>query len=782
MPGFSSIEGLFSGLNTTEIIDAIMEYERRPAALMEADQSDKTAIITTLKALQAKVFAVQSKAQQLTYKATFEKAGISVSDESYLTATANSRVASGSYAFQVRSVARNHQIASQGFSADDITAFGTGTIQIALGSGSPQTITIDASNNSLTAIKDAINNARLGVTATVINDGSSSNPYRLILSADKTGLSNSISVTSSLTGGPNLNFSTASFDAPEAVVMDTGSSSQIALGATAAFTGSVNKTYTLTVQGAGSQVVGTDNITIDWTDGTNSGSIVVTQADVEVELVGAGADGLKLSFSSGELTAGDSIQVQTFAPLLQRASNAEIAFGSTGGTGSPITIVSETNKFQNVIAGLVLDVKNETPAGQFVTITTDTDVNAIKQSIQGFLDAYNDVNKFVDEQNKYDPKTEQGGVLLGDTIIQTMQYSLRRLLSSTVNASSERYRHLSSIGIRTGQDGKLSIRDSSRLEQALREDLDDVIALFTDSGYASTGAIEMVSAAPHAREGDDYAVDITRAATQGLYTGTTIADPGATPITLNTTNNRLRLVINGRTSNEIVLTAKSYDSVAELVNELQMRIDGDTRIGSLGVDVTWAEDAAGSGHLVLTSSAYGSKSTVTLDTTISNSAATGIGLAGGTAVTGMDVQGTINGEEAIGSGQFLTGKGENATTAGLKLKITLTEDQVTGGAEGTITLAKGLASKLSSLLDSLTATGSGLLDSRITSYENQIQNLTDRIAEFDKRLALRRERLQGDFQRMEEMLAQLSAQGDYIMSQVANFNANWGQMTQSKNS
>jgi len=781
MPGFSSIDGIFSGLNTTEIVDAIMEYERRPAILMEADQSDKTAIITTLKALQAKVFAVQSRARQLSYKATFEKAGISVSDESYLTAIANGRVATGSYDFQVRSVARNHQIASQGFSAEDITAFGTGTIQIALGSASPQTITVDASNNSLTAIKDAINDAQLGITATVINDGSSSNPYRLVMSADKTGLSNTISVTSSLTGGPNLNFSTASFDAPEAVTMDTGSNSQISLGATAAFTSSVNKTYTFTVQGTGSQVVGSDNITIDWTDGTDSGSIVVTQADVEVELVGAGADGLKLSFSSGELNAGDTFQVQTFAPLLQQASNAEIAYGSIGGSGSPITIVSETNKFQNVIAGLVLDVKNETPAGEFVTVSTDTDVNAIKESIQGFLDAYNDVNKFIDDQNKYNQETKESGVLLGDTIIQTMQYSLRRLVSSTVNAGSERYRHLSSVGIRTGLDGQLSIKDSSRLEQALREDLDDVIALFTDSGYASSGAIEMVSAAPDAHEGEDYAVDITQAATQGRYTGTTITDPGITPLILDTTNNRLRLVVNGRTSDEIVLTAKSYDTVAELVNELQMRIDGDAGIGSLGVKASWAEDEAGSGHLVLTSSTYGSNSTVNLDTTISNSAAAAIGLAAGTAITGKDVQGTINGEEAIGSGQYLTGKDDNATTAGLKLKITLTEDQVTDGAEGTITLAKGLASKLNVLLDSLTASGEGLLDSRIKSYENQIQNLADRITEFDERLALRRERLLIEFRRMEEVLAQLTAQGDYITAQVANFNANWAQMSRNQN-
>jgi len=777
MPGFNSIDGIFSGLNTTEIVDAIIQFERRPAFFMEVDQAQKTNIITTLKALQAKVFAVQAKAQQLTYKATFEKANVTLTDDSYFTATASGRVGVGSYDLRVNSVARNHQIASQGFSSDDITAFGTGTIEIGVGTTSPQTITIDASNNTLTGIKDAINEAKAGVTASILNDGSSSKQYRLILTADNTGLSNSIAITSSLTGGPNFNYSTSSFDNPETQVMDSGSSSQISLGATATYTGSVNKTYSFTVQGTGSQIVGTDNITIDWTDGTDSGSIVVTQADFEYELVGDGADGLKLSFSAGELNAGDTFQVQTFAPLLQAASNAEIAFGSSGDSGSPITVVSESNKFHNVIAGVVLDVKDETPVGQVVTLTTDINVQGIKDSIQGFIDAYNDVNKFIDDQNKYTEESGEVGVLLGDRIIQTMQYSLRNLLSSTVNNETEQYRHLSSIGIRTGSDGKLSIKDGSRFEEALREDLDDVIALFTDTGYASTGAIQLVSASTDSREGTDYDVDITQAATQGIYTGVNITDPSSSSLVLDSTNNRLKIIVNGKESDEIVLTAKSYDTTTELVNELQLRIDSDLKVGTAGLEVSWVDSGGGEGHIVLTSSSYGKSSKVSVDTSIDNSAAVMLGLGAGVATDGLDVEGSINGEEATGSGQYLTGNRDNDTTAGLKLKITFTEEQVVSGAEGTITLAKGVASKLNVLFTGLTASETGLFDSRINSYENQVENLADRIAEFDERMALKRERLLLQFQRMEEILAQLSAQGDAITSAVAGFNANWGQIS-----
>jgi flagellar hook-associated protein 2 len=242
---------------------------------------------------------------------------------------------------------------------------------------------------------------------------------------------------------------------------------------------------------------------------------------------------------------------------------------------------------------------------------------------------------------------------------------------------------------------------------------------------------------------------------------------------LDSTNNRLQFTVNGRTSDDIVLTAKSYESTAELINELQMRIDADPKVGSLGIEVAWVEDAVGSGHLVLTSTTYGANSKIQVGTSNENSAAIALGLAAGVQVDGLDVAGTINGEEATGSGQYLTGKGDNDTTAGLKLRITLTADQVGSGTEGSITIAKGLASKMNDRLTSLNAPNTGLLNSRIASYQKQIDNLGARVEEFDERLQLRRERLMKEYQDMESALAEMSALGDSLTSQLANINSNW---------
>jgi len=773
MAGLTSIDGLSSGLNTTEIIDALIKAERRPAVLMENEQTEKTNIVTALKALQAKLLALTTTAGRLAQRTAFDSYSVNVSDDSYLTASSSGRVAAGSYDLQVQSVARNHQIASQGFADQSQALLGTGSITISVGSGSPRTITIDSSNNSLTGVARAINDARVGVTASVVNDGSSSNPYRLILTSAKTGLSSKISFSTNLVGQNSLNFATALFEVPEKVSLNAASTSTISLGATAAFTGNTNKIYTFTVAGSGSYAVGTDNVTLNWNDGTNSGSIIVSQADAEVALVGAGAEGLKLSLSSGLLHGGDSFQIGTFAPLLQEASNAKVSFGSTGGAGSPITVVSETNTFRNVISGLTIDVKKANETGTSVNIRTDVDVAAIKQTISDFIKQYNDIIDFIDTQNSYDSDTKESGVLFGEYTLQTMQSSMRSVISSRIAGIDSQYNQLAMLGIRTGLDGKLSIKDSSGLEKAIRENLDDVINVFTNSGDGSTDSIRFITAGAKTKSGVAFSVDITQAATKGQFVGGGIADPATAPLTLSGSNNRLKLSIDGLESNEIVLTEKTYATSAELVAEIQSRIDSDTRIGNRGLIVSWEPTATGTGRLVFTSSSYGSKSKVNTITSIANSALVPLGFAGGVSQNGLDVAGRINGEAATGSGQTLVGNEKNATTDGLKLLVLLTEDQLKEGRDGTITLAKGVAAKMNDLVSNLTATGQGLMDRRIKAYENQAKDLAERITDFDKRLAARRESLQKQFYAMEQALSLYSSMSEYLTNQVTSVNKNW---------
>lgn len=55
-------------------------------------------------------------------------------------------------------------------------------------------VVIDSSNNTLQGVADAINKANLGVTASIISDGSTS-PYHLVLSSNKTGANASMKIS-----------------------------------------------------------------------------------------------------------------------------------------------------------------------------------------------------------------------------------------------------------------------------------------------------------------------------------------------------------------------------------------------------------------------------------------------------------------------------------------------------------------------------------------------------------------------------------------------------------
>jgi flagellar hook-associated protein 2 len=142
----------------------------------------------------------------------------SVSDSTVLSATADSTAASGNYALQVTKLAQVQKLVSAAPGlADTSSTVGLGSatsITITLGTTSgtpvdgqyasagfvadpartPVTLSIDSSNNTLAGIRDAINAANAGVTASIINDGSSA-PYRLALTSNNSGAASSMQLT-----------------------------------------------------------------------------------------------------------------------------------------------------------------------------------------------------------------------------------------------------------------------------------------------------------------------------------------------------------------------------------------------------------------------------------------------------------------------------------------------------------------------------------------------------------------------------------------------------------
>ncbi|MES2664168.1 MAG: flagellar filament capping protein FliD, partial [Pseudomonadota bacterium] len=120
---------------------------------------------------------------------------------STFTATATSLAEVDNYSVQVDKVARAQSLSSSNFASVD-SVIGTGTLTLSFGTTTTgpygftanaekpaKVITVDSNNNTLSSMRDHINNNDYGVKASILNDGSG---FKLILKAEDTGAKNSV--------------------------------------------------------------------------------------------------------------------------------------------------------------------------------------------------------------------------------------------------------------------------------------------------------------------------------------------------------------------------------------------------------------------------------------------------------------------------------------------------------------------------------------------------------------------------------------------------------------
>jgi len=135
---------------------------------------------------------------------------------------------------------------------------------------------------------------------------------------------------------------------------------------------------------------------------------------------------------------------------------------------------------------------------------------------------------------------------------------------------------------------------------------------------------------------------------------------------------------------------------------------------------------------------------------------------------GHDVAGTINGQLADGSGQYLTGADDAGDTEGLRLKVKLTDTDVANNtARGTVTLTQGIAERLNRLLDSFVDGIDGQIKRRLDGFESQYDRTQDQVDKIERRLIQVEDRYKTQFLAMEKAMAEIQAQTAFLESQLA---------------
>jgi len=199
--GITSATGLISGINFNEVVSQLAELESRPILLLQSKKSDLQTVSAELSTLGVKLSSLQNAASSLSSLSNFNASTVSVtkttSGVELLSATVDSTAVAGTSQVQVNQLAQTHSIAAQGFVDDDTTAVANaaGTFKFKVGTAGAVTSVNVTTSTTLVQLRDAINNANGSVNASIINDGSGSNPYRLVLTANDSGSANTVSIT-----------------------------------------------------------------------------------------------------------------------------------------------------------------------------------------------------------------------------------------------------------------------------------------------------------------------------------------------------------------------------------------------------------------------------------------------------------------------------------------------------------------------------------------------------------------------------------------------------------
>jgi len=516
----------------------------------------------------------------------------------------------------------------------------------------------------------------------------------------------------------------------------------------------------------------TTNLTIDGSNDTLQGlanAINDSNAGVSAGVIDTG-NGFQLVLSADETGTANAVSISvsgdTTGTNTDNQGLSRFAFntGMDADSGLQQTIAAKdavmkingvevtrsTNSFENVIDGLTFDIA----ASGTSTIKVEQDLGAVSDRVQGFVDKFNSLQSTIDSLAGFNAEAGVGGLLNGDSTVRGIQNQLRQILTRVVpGLENSSVRSLADVGITTNfETGGLEF-DRAAFEEQLKNNPDDVTALFAEQGRATDSQVEFVRSGVDTRPGT-YDINITQAASRGnLIAGGALA----AGITIDGTNDELTLQVDGETSVSLQLSQQTYTTAQDLVDEIQSQLNSNNALSAAGTSVQVGLDV--NGNLSFTSETYGSNSEVSMSSA-ENAAV--FNLDSATSTAGVDVAGTIGGRTAEGDGQVLfLGRG-NGDASGLQVRVTGENT----GSRGSITFIEGVAERTVNLVTNFVG-ADGALESRTESLNRDLEQIQENRARLEERIVSYRERLVAQFSAADSLISQLNSTRDYVSQQLA---------------
>ncbi|MFN6102748.1 MAG: flagellar filament capping protein FliD [Burkholderiales bacterium] len=467
--------GAGSGVDVAALAQNLVDAEKAP--LLNAINSKiakNEAKISGYGAVLASMDIIKKAFQALENPSSILKPTVDIGNSSPFNATVASNAAPGNYNLKVIQLASSQRSSSNSFSSSETPLNGGNafSLQLSVNGGVSKTIRIPQIATSPAGVVTAINAAKLGINATLINkaDGSA-NPYSILISGE-TGLSKNFSLTTDdgtgvgvvqkILFGPALS---------SGIIKVAGISVSLQAGDSA--TQVANKVK---------QALDTDS----FITGAAGRSVVLNQdGSVNIQFAPADGDMAAVQTSDSDLT-GATMTVSTVSAFVPGQQLSGLAF--TQEVSSKDAIVEfegvqlrrSSNQITDLVKGLTVELKQESTTAHPIKVSQDT--TGVKEKIQALVKSFNDtvsdLGILTGEKNTKDETDVYSGSLQGDSMARSMKGILRNLFTKYSSTPSGSIRSLSDIGIEMTRTGTLELNEA-KFDIAIASNADQITTMLT---------------------------------------------------------------------------------------------------------------------------------------------------------------------------------------------------------------------------------------------------------------------------------------------------------------
>ncbi|MEM9563285.1 MAG: flagellar filament capping protein FliD [Actinomycetota bacterium] len=573
----SNIDGLSSGLDTSSIINQLMQLERRPQVALTTRRDQEQAARTELSDIRTDLSSIRNAAADLRLSSGFEAITATSSNPDAVSVEASSSATTGAYSFEVTQTATAASVYSDqvyasldsatgatgistfsasGYQAAGFSGFvgnnfpdGPVSVEVIQGSepakvvgGIPTIpITVDGTNDAIDFEVDGFN------FSVSLDHGTYNSEQALAeaLSAAIVGHGTaSDHVTANLNASNQIELTTRNEGSDRSLVI-TGGSAMGDLGFTLGQAGSgvdgqvevdgvvtaisdttAGTTVTLASGGAGT-------IEATLSGGVRAGTITAEQSTSGTtlqELVSAINNDPNLGYSALAVNTGSGYRLQLTSDTTGAGSTIDTGTGEFGSLtftqltagqdailtvqgDNPLTIQSADNTFEELLPGVTVTVNSETTGP--VTVSTERDVASITESVDTLVTQVNDLLNRIASSTANNPDGDRT-VLQGNREARRAADEVRNALVDPVDDNA--FSSLGVIGIELTREGTLTF-DQDAFAQAFASDPDSLSALFTNPAGEPGALDRLVDAAEAATSvGTGYLYTAGEAADQRIDT------------------------------------------------------------------------------------------------------------------------------------------------------------------------------------------------------------------------------------------------------------------------